>query len=75
MTAVAQSGTLSPPGTQLLIHERRLETVDGRRKWVIVAEEIGPGHPRYLEPEAAREKMARLQAELAKASGKAQAAN
>ncbi|MBE8521229.1 NAD--arginine ADP-ribosyltransferase [Amycolatopsis sp. H6(2020)] len=56
--------SLSPPGTQLLIHEKRLETSpDGRRKWVIVAEEIGPGHPRYLEPEAAREKMAERRAE------------
>jgi hypothetical protein len=55
--------SLSPPGTQLLVHERRLEIVDGRRKWVIVAEEIGPGHPRYLEPEAARQKMAERRTE------------
>lgn len=56
--------SLSPPGTQLLVHEKRLEIgPDGRRKWVIVAEEIGPGHPRYLEPEAAREKMAERRAE------------
>ncbi|WP_410634660.1 toxin glutamine deamidase domain-containing protein [Amycolatopsis sp. cmx-4-83] len=56
--------SLSPPGTQLLVHERRLEiTPDGRRKWVIEAEEIGPGHPRYLDPEAAQQKMAERRAE------------
>ncbi len=55
--------SLSPPGTQLLVHERRLETVDGRRKWIIVAEEIGPGHPRYLDPETAKQKMAERRAE------------
>ncbi|SEB40404.1 Papain fold toxin 1, glutamine deamidase [Amycolatopsis tolypomycina] len=55
--------SLSPPGTQLLIHEKRLEVVDGRRKWVIVAEEIGPGHPRYLDPETAKQKMAERRAE------------
>ncbi|WP_244180283.1 toxin glutamine deamidase domain-containing protein [Amycolatopsis pretoriensis] len=56
--------SLSPPGTQLLVHERRLEiTPDGRRKWVIEAEEIGPGHPRYLDPEAAQRKMAERRAE------------
>lgn len=56
--------SLSPPGTQLLVHERRLElTPDGRRKWVIVAEEIGPGHPRYLDPETAQRKMAERRAE------------
>ncbi|HET6705367.1 MAG TPA: toxin glutamine deamidase domain-containing protein, partial [Amycolatopsis sp.] len=56
--------SLSPPGTQLLIHEKRLETSpDGRRKWVIVAEEIGPGHPRYLDPETAKQKMAERRAE------------
>ncbi|SFW53700.1 NAD:arginine ADP-ribosyltransferase [Amycolatopsis australiensis] len=55
---------LSPPGTQLLVHERRLEiTPEGRRKWVIEAEEIGPGHPRYLDPEAAQQKMAERRAE------------
>ncbi|RSM37061.1 NAD--arginine ADP-ribosyltransferase [Amycolatopsis balhimycina DSM 5908] len=55
---------LSPPGTQLLVHERRLEiTPEGRRKWVIEAEEIGPGHPRYLDPEAAQHKMAERRAE------------
>ncbi|WP_244885501.1 toxin glutamine deamidase domain-containing protein [Amycolatopsis vancoresmycina] len=56
--------SLSPPGTQLLVHERRLEiTPDGRRKWVIEAEEIGPGHPRYLDPDAAQHKMAERRAE------------
>ncbi|WP_410587476.1 toxin glutamine deamidase domain-containing protein [Amycolatopsis sp. lyj-23] len=56
--------SLSPPGTQLLVHEKRLElTPEGRRKWVIEAEEIGPGHPRHLEPGAAREKMAERRAE------------
>ncbi|MEU0790297.1 toxin glutamine deamidase domain-containing protein [Amycolatopsis sp. NPDC005961] len=56
--------SLSPPGTQLLVHERRLElTPEGRRKWVIEAEEIGPGHPRYLDPEAAQRKMAERRAE------------
>nr|WP_103353851.1 toxin glutamine deamidase domain-containing protein [Amycolatopsis sp. CA-128772] len=56
--------SLSPPGTQLLVHERRLEiTPEGRRKWVIEAEEIGPGHPRYLDPEAAQQKMAERRAE------------
>ncbi|MEV6827540.1 toxin glutamine deamidase domain-containing protein [Amycolatopsis sp. NPDC051102] len=56
--------TLSPPGTQLLVHERRLEiTPEGRRKWVIEAEEIGPGHPRHLDPEAAQHKMAERRAE------------
>ncbi|WP_412152458.1 toxin glutamine deamidase domain-containing protein [Amycolatopsis mediterranei] len=56
--------SLSPPGTQLLVHEKRLElTPEGRRKWVIVAEEIGPGHPRHLEPEAAQQKMAERRAE------------
>ncbi|MGW4521284.1 toxin glutamine deamidase domain-containing protein [Amycolatopsis sp. NPDC004378] len=56
--------SLSPPGTQLLVHERRLEiTPEGRRKWVIEAEEIGPGHPRHLDPEAARQKMAERRAE------------
>jgi hypothetical protein len=56
--------SLSPPGTQLLVHERRLEiTPEGRRKWVIEAEEIGPGHPRYLDPDAAQQKMAERRAE------------
>ncbi|MEU4248508.1 toxin glutamine deamidase domain-containing protein [Amycolatopsis sp. NPDC026612] len=56
--------SLSPPGTQLLVHERRLEvTPEGRRKWIIEAEEIGPGHPRYLDPEAAQHKMAERRAE------------
>ena len=56
--------SLSPPGTQLLVHEQRLEiTPEGRRKWVIEAEEIGPGHPRYLDPEAAQQKMAERRAE------------
>jgi len=56
--------SLSPPGTQLLVHEKRLEIgPDGRRKWIIVAEEIGPGHPRYLEPDAAQQKMAERRAE------------
>ncbi|MEU4518464.1 toxin glutamine deamidase domain-containing protein [Amycolatopsis sp. NPDC024027] len=56
--------SLSPPGTQLLVHEKRLEiSPEGRRKWVVVAEEIGPGHPRYLEPEAAQQKMAERRAE------------
>ncbi len=56
--------SLSPPGTQLLVHERRLEvTPEGRRKWIIEAEEIGPGHPRYLDPEAAQQKMAERRAE------------
>jgi hypothetical protein len=56
--------SLSPPGTQLLVHERRLElTPEGRRKWVIEAEEIGPGHPRYLDPEAAQQKLAERRAE------------
>ncbi|WP_410564691.1 toxin glutamine deamidase domain-containing protein [Amycolatopsis sp. cmx-4-61] len=56
--------SLSPPGTQLLVYEKRLElTPEGRRKWVIEAEEIGPGHPRYLEPDAARQKMAERRAE------------
>nr|WP_304532905.1 toxin glutamine deamidase domain-containing protein [Amycolatopsis sp. CA-126428] len=56
--------SLSPPGTQLLVHEKRLEiSPEGRRKWVVVAEEIGPGHPRYLEPEAAQRKMAERRAE------------
>ncbi|MEV7092907.1 toxin glutamine deamidase domain-containing protein [Amycolatopsis sp. NPDC051045] len=56
--------SLSPPGTQLLVHERRLEiTPEGRRKWVIEAEEIGPGHPRYLDSEAAQRKMAERRAE------------
>ncbi len=56
--------SLSPPGTQLLVHERRLEIgPDGRRKWIIEAEEIGPGHPRYLDPEAAQHKMAERRAE------------
>ncbi|WP_410667105.1 toxin glutamine deamidase domain-containing protein [Amycolatopsis sp. cmx-4-68] len=55
---------LSPPGTQLLMHDKRLEiTPEGRRKWVIEAEEIGPGHPRYLDPEAAQQKMAERRAE------------
>ncbi|MDT7798374.1 MAG: hypothetical protein QOI78_1807, partial [Actinomycetota bacterium] len=56
--------SLSPPGTQLLVHDKRLEiTPEGRRKWVIDAEEIGPGHPRYLDPEAAQQKMAERRAE------------
>lgn len=56
--------SLSPPGTQLLVHDKRLEiTPEGRRKWVIEAEEIGPGHPRYLDPEAAQRKMAERRAE------------
>ncbi|WP_328446734.1 toxin glutamine deamidase domain-containing protein [Amycolatopsis sp. NBC_00438] len=56
--------SLSPPGTQLLVHDKRLEiTPGGRRKWVIEAEEIGPGHPRYLDPEAAQRTMAERRAE------------
>jgi uncharacterized protein YukE len=55
--------SLSPPGTQLLVHDKRLEiTPEGRRKWVVEAEEIGPGHPRYLDPEAAQQKMAERRA-------------
>ncbi|WP_329053532.1 toxin glutamine deamidase domain-containing protein [Amycolatopsis sp. NBC_01488] len=55
---------LSPPGTQLLVHDKRLEiTPEGRRKWVVEAEEIGPGHPRYLDPEAAQRNMAERRAE------------
>lgn len=56
--------SLSPPGTQLLVHDKRLViTPEGRRKWVIEAEEIGPGHPRYLDPETAQRKMAERRAE------------
>ncbi|MCR6489541.1 toxin glutamine deamidase domain-containing protein [Amycolatopsis sp. OK19-0408] len=56
--------SLSPPGTQLLVHDKRLVlTPEGRRKWIIEAEEIGPGHPRYLDPEAAQQKMAERRAE------------
>ncbi|WP_244211193.1 toxin glutamine deamidase domain-containing protein, partial [Amycolatopsis kentuckyensis] len=60
---LGENESLSRPGTQLLIHERRLEVVEGRRKWIIVAEEIGPGHPRYLDPETAKQKMAERRAE------------
>ncbi|MFC4084091.1 WXG100-like domain-containing protein [Amycolatopsis samaneae] len=51
--------SLSKPGTQLHVHSKELVvTPEGRRKWVIHAEEVTPGDPRHLGPEDARQKMA-----------------
>ncbi|TWF91638.1 toxin glutamine deamidase domain-containing protein [Saccharopolyspora dendranthemae] len=57
------------PGAQLYVHSKELveipatidadgKTVAGRQKWVIHAEEILPGDPRYLSPEETRERIA-----------------
>ncbi|MFK0243242.1 toxin glutamine deamidase domain-containing protein [Amycolatopsis azurea] len=55
---------LSRPGTQLLVHDKQLVTdpKTGKRKWVIHAEEIAPGDPRYLDPEATKQKLAERRA-------------
>ncbi|MFE0019946.1 toxin glutamine deamidase domain-containing protein, partial [Amycolatopsis sp. NPDC059021] len=51
--------SLSRPGTQLHVHSKELVvTPEGKRKWVIHAEEVTPGDPRHLGPEDARRKMA-----------------
>ncbi|QWF80501.1 hypothetical protein HUW46_03924 [Amycolatopsis sp. CA-230715] len=52
---------LFPPGTQLFVHSKEL--VD--RKWIIHAEEVLPGDPRHLEPEAAEQGMAERRARYA----------
>ena len=50
---------LSKAGTQLYVHEKTLTiTPDGKRQWVIRAEEVTPGDPRYLDPDTAKQKMA-----------------
>lgn len=55
--------SISPPATQLLVHDKRLEIgPTGKRTWVIEAEEIGPGHPRYLDRETAERQMAESRA-------------
>ncbi|MDT7724706.1 MAG: hypothetical protein QOI21_1282 [Actinomycetota bacterium] len=50
---------LSKAGTQLYVHEKTLVvTPDGKRQWVIRAEEVTPGDPRYLDPDTAKQKIA-----------------
>jgi hypothetical protein len=50
---------LSKAGTQLFVHDKRLEIgPNGERKWVIHAEEVTPGDPRHLDPDTARQKIA-----------------
>lgn len=50
---------LSKAGTQLFVHDKRLEIgPNGERKWVIHAEEVIPGDPRHLDPDTARQKIA-----------------
>ncbi|WP_039794038.1 NAD--arginine ADP-ribosyltransferase [Amycolatopsis alba] len=50
---------INKPKTQLYVHSKEFKTpplVD-RPKWVIHAEEVTPGDPRYLDPETAKQKM------------------
>ncbi|MFJ8910665.1 toxin glutamine deamidase domain-containing protein [Amycolatopsis sp. NPDC102389] len=50
---------INKPATQLYVHSKEFKTpplVD-RPKWVIHAEEVTPGDPRYLDPETAKQKM------------------
>jgi uncharacterized protein YukE len=50
---------LSKAGTQLYVHEKTLTiTPDGKRQWVIRAEEVTPGDPRHLDPDTAKQKTA-----------------
>ena len=59
----SEGESISPPATQLLIHDKRLEIgPGGKRTWVIEAEEIGPGHPRHLDRETAEQRMAESRA-------------
>ncbi|TVT17835.1 hypothetical protein FNH05_35825, partial [Amycolatopsis rhizosphaerae] len=56
------------PGLQLLVTDKRLVVENGTEKWVIHAEEITEGHPKYLAPETAEqaihERRERLAADL-----------
>ncbi len=50
---------ITKPATQLYVHSKEFKTpplVD-RPKWVIHAEEVTPGDPRYLDPDTAKQKM------------------
>ncbi|MFD5089055.1 toxin glutamine deamidase domain-containing protein [Amycolatopsis thailandensis] len=54
-----ENESINKPKTQLYVHSKEFKTpplVD-RPKWVIHAEEVTPGDPRYLDPETAKQKM------------------
>ncbi|MFD6065609.1 WXG100-like domain-containing protein [Amycolatopsis lurida] len=54
-----ENEAINKPATQLYVHSKEFKTpplVD-RPKWVIHAEEVTPGDPRYLDPETAKQKM------------------
>ncbi|MEV7551697.1 toxin glutamine deamidase domain-containing protein [Amycolatopsis sp. NPDC089917] len=54
-----ENESITKPKTQLYVHSKEFKTpplVD-RPKWVIHAEEVTPGDPRYLDPETAKQKM------------------
>ncbi|WP_191256276.1 WXG100-like domain-containing protein [Amycolatopsis oliviviridis] len=54
-----ENESINKPATQLYVHSKEFKTpplVD-RPKWVIHAEEVTPGDPRYLDPETAKQKM------------------
>lgn len=54
-----ENEAINKPATQLYVHSKEFKTpplVD-RPKWVIHAEEVTPGDPRYLDPDTAKQKM------------------
>ncbi|WP_410661298.1 toxin glutamine deamidase domain-containing protein [Amycolatopsis sp. lyj-112] len=54
-----ENEAITKPATQLYVHSKEFKTpplVD-RPKWVIHAEEVTAGDPRYLDPETAKQKM------------------
>ncbi|MFD0810731.1 toxin glutamine deamidase domain-containing protein [Amycolatopsis umgeniensis] len=54
-----ENESINKPATQLYVHSKEFKTpplVD-RPKWVIHAEEVTPGDPRYLDPDTAKQKM------------------